>query len=142
MSNPPLVSVIIPAFNAARFLAQTLQSVRDQTHSHFEAIVVDDGSSDETAAIGKRFAAQDARFTLLQQENAGSCAARNVALERARGDWIAYLDAADFWFPQKLERQLGLAAQDAKANLLFTNYYIWDGQSDLGLRYPKGRKIP
>src|SRR5262245_19671391 len=103
MGASPLVSVIIPAFNAARFLKQTLESVQKQTHAGLQVLVVDDGSSDETAAIGKAFAAEDARFLLVQQPNAGSCHARNTALQQARGDWIAYLDADDVWFPEKIE---------------------------------------
>jgi glycosyltransferase involved in cell wall biosynthesis len=101
-----LVSVIIPAFNAAEYIGQTLDSVFAQTYPKIEVIVVDDGSSDATSAVTKEFAARDARIQLVQQSNAGTGAARNTAIRKARGEYIAPLDADDFWFPEKLEKQV------------------------------------
>jgi len=93
-------------------------------------IVVDDGSTDRTGEIAQRFVEKDARFILLRQKNAGECVARNVALERARGEWIAFLDADDVWLSKKLAAQLDLLKQEPRANLLFTDYFSWDGQND------------
>jgi len=87
-ARPP-VSILIPAFNAAPTLAESLASVQAQTFGNFEAIVVDDGSRDETAAIAEATRAQDPRFHLLRQANHGRAAALNTALSRARGQWIA-----------------------------------------------------
>jgi glycosyltransferase involved in cell wall biosynthesis len=106
-----LVSVIIPAFNAAESIRQTLDSVLAQTYSKIEVIVVDDGSSDATSTIVKEFAAKDARIRLVQQSNAGVGAARNTGIRKARGKYIAPLDADDFWFPEKLEKQVARLEQ-------------------------------
>jgi glycosyltransferase involved in cell wall biosynthesis len=141
-SATPPVSVIIPAFNAAGVIGETLESVRNQTFQNFEAIIVDDGSTDDTAAIARRFCETDPRFTFVTQANAGASVARNTGILRARGEWIALLDHDDVWFPQKLERQLALGREDTRANFLFTNFYLWDGQRDLRLMYPDDRSFP
>ena len=94
------ISVVIPAYNAVRFLPRCLASVFSQTLSPLEVIVVDDGSQDETAALAESFGA-----TVLRRPNGGLSAARNTGIEAAQGDWIALLDADDLWSPQKLELQ-------------------------------------
>lgn len=102
----PLVSVILPAYNAARFIRATIESVLRQTFSRFELIVVDDGSTDATAAIIAEAARYDPRIILLHQPNSGVAAARNRAIEHARGRYIAPIDADDLWFPEKLFKQV------------------------------------
>lgn len=102
----PLVSVIIPAYNAERFIQKTLESVVNQTYHNIEVLVVDDGSQDKTAEIVKSIAQQDSRVILLQQENTGVAAARNLAISKSRGEYIAPIDADDIWFPQNLEKQV------------------------------------
>lgn len=106
-----LVSVIIPAFNAAADIRQTLNSVLAQTYQEIEVIVVDDGSSDATPAIVEEFVTRDARFQLVRQSNAGVGAARNAAIQKACGKYIAPLDADDLWFPEKLEKQVARMEQ-------------------------------
>jgi glycosyltransferase involved in cell wall biosynthesis len=106
-----LVSVIIPVFNAESDIRQTLQSVLAQTYQEIEVIVVDDGSSDHTIAIVEEFVTRDDRFQLLRQCNAGVGAARNAAIRKARGKYIAPLDADDLWFPDKLEKQVARMEQ-------------------------------
>lgn len=93
----PLISVVIPAYNAERFILRTIQSVLDQSYDRFEVWVVDDGSTDRTAAVVHEIAQQDARVRLLRQTNAGVAAARNLAIRQANGDWIAPVDADDLW---------------------------------------------
>ena len=102
----PLISVIIPAYNAENFIAKTLLSVLSQTYQNIEILVVNDGSTDTTAEIVKSFAQKDNRVILLQQSNAGVAAARNLAIEKSRGEYIAPIDADDIWYPQNLEKQL------------------------------------
>jgi glycosyltransferase involved in cell wall biosynthesis len=114
--NRPLVSVIIPAFNAQPFLRQTLESVRVQTCRHFEVIIVDDGSTDGTVLIAQSVANADPRFRLLQQPHNGVAAARNLAVAHAVGEFIAPLDADDIWHPEKLRLQVR-ALQDAPAKV-------------------------
>jgi len=109
--DKPLVSVIIPAFNAEADIRQTLNSVLAQTYPAIEVIVVDDGSADATSAIVDEYVSRDARFQLVRQSNGGVGAARNSAIQRARGKYIAPLDADDLWLPEKLEKQIACMEQ-------------------------------
>jgi len=102
----PIVSVIIPAYNAEAFIEQTLNSVLQQTYSDLEVIIVDDGSKDCTGAIVKAFAERDPRITFYQQRNKGVAAARNLAIEKSSGKYIAPVDADDIWYPTKIEKQV------------------------------------
>jgi glycosyltransferase involved in cell wall biosynthesis len=102
----PLVSVIVPAYNAASTVQDTLRSVLAQTCARIEVIVVDDGSTDDTATAVAQIAHQDARVRLEQRPQCGVAAARNYAIRCASGEFIAPMDADDLWHPTKLERQL------------------------------------
>lgn len=97
------VSVVIPCYNGAAYLRETLESALAQTHAPLEVIVVDDGSTDDSAAIAESFGPP---VRVIRQENRGESAARNVGVRASRGDWIAFLDADDLWDPCKLEAQL------------------------------------
>jgi glycosyltransferase involved in cell wall biosynthesis len=99
--NFPAVSVVIPAYNAAKFISQAIESVLQQTLQPLEIIVVDDGSTDDTAKIAKSFAVR-----LVRQENLGASAARNRGIREARGEFIAFLDADDLWTKDKLKTQI------------------------------------
>lgn len=104
---PPLVSVLIPAFNAASWIGECIRSALQQTWHRIEVIVVDDGSTDRTAAVAENFARNGVR--VIRQKNGGASSARNTALSEARGDYIQWLDADDILFPDKIERQLRVA---------------------------------
>jgi GT2 family glycosyltransferase len=107
-----LVSVVIPTYNHASLLGRALQSVLDQTYPHWEALVVDNHSDDNTDEIVN--AIRDPRIRLLKIHNHGVIAAsRNLGIREARGEWIAFLDSDDCWYPRKLERLMGVAASDA-----------------------------
>ncbi len=124
----PLVSVIIPAYNADYFIGRTLNSVLGQTYPHFEVIVVDDGSRDRTAEIVRSFTRQDPRIQLIQQSQQGVSAARNLGIARSQGLYIAPLDADDIWYPQKLEKQVDrLEASDLSVGLV----YAWSSYIDI-----------
>ncbi|MCC2641102.1 MAG: hypothetical protein K0S45_1515 [Nitrospira sp.] len=99
----PRVSVVIPTYNCAQFLGRTVDSALGQTYRDFEVIVVDDGSTDETQTLMQTYG-ESIRY--LYQKNQGASAARNVAVSRATGEFIAYLDADDMWSPEKLARQV------------------------------------
>ena len=103
-----LVSVTIPAFNAAASIGRAIQSVLTQTYPLIEVLIVDDGSQDKTGEIVRKAASHDRRVRLLTQENRGVAAARNLGIEHSRGDYIALLDADDVWFPEKLEKQVAV----------------------------------
>jgi GT2 family glycosyltransferase len=100
------ISVIIPAYNAESFIAETLNSVLTQSYRDLEVIVIDDGSTDRTAKIVEKIARGDTRVRLVFQQNAGVAAARNAGIKVVRGEWFAFLDADDIWHPHKLEKQL------------------------------------
>lgn len=93
------LSIIIPAFNAEKYLSETCTSLIEQSLHDWECIIVDDGSSDGTALIAQEFCSADSRFRMLQQENLGVSAARNKGIEAARGAYLAFLDADDLWEP-------------------------------------------
>ncbi len=101
-----LVSVIVPAYNAAATIGEALESALAQTYPDLEVITVDDGSTDATADIVTSFAARDPRVRLLRQANAGVAVARNLAIAHARGAYVAPLDADDLWHPEKLALQV------------------------------------
>lgn len=101
-----LVSVVIPAYNAERFLERTLRSAAAQTHPTLEIIVVDDGSTDTTRDIAVKAAEADERIKVISVANGGVARARNTGIEHARGDYVAFLDADDLWHPTKIALQV------------------------------------
>lgn len=106
------VSVILPAFNAARTLHEPLDALLAQSHEAWEAIIVDDGSSDETAAVAERYAKRDRRIQLVRQANAGVSVARNRGIAEARHDWLLFLDADDTIAPEHLRLMTAALARD------------------------------
>jgi hypothetical protein len=104
------VSIIVPAFNAAATIAETLRSICAQTWTQWEAIVVDDGSTDETSAVVAEFVGREPRISLLRQDNGGEASARNTGLARATRDWLLFLDADDWISPVHLERMMSALA--------------------------------
>ena len=118
-----LVSIITPTFNAEKFIRATIESVLNQSYQNWEMILVDDASTDKTIAIIKEFTIKDNRIKLIElSKNSGNGFARNVALEKAVGKYIAYLDADDIWLPIKLENQI----QFLKANNLPFTFSFYD----------------
>jgi glycosyltransferase involved in cell wall biosynthesis len=105
------VSVVIPVWNGERYLAESIESVLAQTHSDFELIIVDDGSTDDTAIIADHYACMDPRVRLVRQPNQGVAGARNTGLEVARGEWVACLDHDDLMLPHRLERQIAFITE-------------------------------
>lgn len=123
---PPLVSIIIPCYNAERWLLETLGSAMAQTWSNKEIIVVDDGSTDKSWAIVQSF--QSVHLKTIQQVNQGASAARNRGLQEAQGDFIQFLDADDLLSPRKIETQIS-RLQDASPGTLAVcgTVHFWDG---------------
>lgn len=115
--HAPLVSVIVPVYAGERFLADALDSVRAQTYSNVETIVVDDGSPDGCAAI----AAARGDVRLLREPHGGVAAARNAGLRAARGELIAFLDQDDEWLPQRLERGVAAMARRPELDFVMTH---------------------
>lgn len=118
-----LVSIIMPAFNAAGTLPESLTSVCQQDHPYWELLVIDDGSSDNTVELVTEYARTDPRIKLIRQpSNQGVAAARNAGIAAAQGRYIAFLDSDDLWLPQKLSLQLK-AMHENQALVSMTAYY-------------------
>ena len=126
-SKDNLVSVVIPAYNAAAFIADTLSSMLAQTYAHLEILVVDDGSCDRTPDIVKAVARQDTRVRLLQQPNAGVAAARNFGIQNACGEFVAPIDADDLWHPEAMSK---LVSQFQKSPQQVGVVYTWSVDID------------
>lgn len=117
-----LVSIITPAYKAASFVSTTIESVRAQSYPHWEMLIADDCSPDDTRAVIADWARRDPRIRLIALPvNSGPAGARNAALSEARGRWIAFLDSDDLWLPEKLERSIAFAQRHGAA-LTYTGY--------------------
>lgn len=105
--SAPLVSVITPLYNCEKYVSGTIQSVIDQTFTHWEMLITDDKSTDKSYSVAQSWLDKDDRIKLFQlEENRGAAAARNHSIEHATGRYIAFLDSDDRWMPQKLEKQI------------------------------------
>jgi glycosyltransferase involved in cell wall biosynthesis len=105
-----LVTVVVPAYNASRFIERTLRSIQAQTYSKLEILVVDDGSTDNTADLARQYAEEDSRILVISNLKQGVSVARNRGIEIARGKYVAFIDANDLWHPTKIEKQMAVMA--------------------------------
>lgn len=127
----PEVSVIIPAYNAEAYLAETIESARAQTFRSFEILVIDDGSSDNSADVAERFTPQ---VRVLRKKNGGPASARNLGIRESSGKYIAFLDSDDLWMPDKLARQVAYFESHPAVGLLYGEalmFRIVDGEKRL-----------
>jgi len=132
----PRVSVIVTVYNAASFLEPTLRSLLAQTFRNFETVVVDDGSTDDSAALVELLAAGDSRIRLIRQANAGVADALNRGIAESRGEFIALLDHDDLWHPAKLARQVELLERDETVGFVGCYSALLDaGHRHLGWRF-------
>lgn len=129
----PLVSVIIPAYNAEQFVERTLSSVLNQTYQNLEVIVVNDGSHDRTAEIVSEMAHRDERIILLQQPNSGVAAARNLGIQHSRGEFIAPIDADDIWHPENIAKQVNCALEGGSSVGMVYSWSIYIDETDAPL---------
>lgn len=121
-----LVSVIMPSYNASQFIAESINSVLLQTYSNWELLVVDDCSKDHSVEVVQKFIDIDGRVRLFPLErNVGAAAARNIAIEHAKGQYIAFLDSDDVWNEDKLKKQLAFMKQNSYA-FTFSDYYVME----------------
>jgi glycosyltransferase involved in cell wall biosynthesis len=126
--SQPRITVVIAAFNAARTIGSALRSVLAQTEQEFEVVVVDDGSTDDTAEIARSFTS-DPRIRVITQRNQGPAAARNAGLAAARGDYVAMLDADDLWLPEYLHVMGGALDAAPEAAFAYTDAWVLDDET-------------
>jgi glycosyltransferase involved in cell wall biosynthesis len=125
-NSEPLVSVVIPAYNAALYLEDAVKSLQAQTYKNLHIIIVNDGSKDATAEVADRLAAQDARITVIHKANAGVSAARNDALKAVKGEYVCFLDADDAYLPQKVTKQVHFLETHPDLALVYSDNYNGD----------------
>lgn len=118
----PLISIITPNYNCARFIAQTIESVLAQTYTNWEMLIVDDCSTDGSYEIAQEYAEKDSRIKVFRNEkNSGAAVSRNRAIEASSGEYVAFLDSDDLWLPEKLEKQIAFM-QKHDCDFSFTEY--------------------
>lgn len=133
----PLVSIIIPAYNYARFLPQTLQNILEQKYSDWECIIVDDGSADDTAQVAAQFTAGDARFRYVHQHNQGLSAARNTGIAHSKGTYIQFLDADDLLHDNKISLQAAFLEAHPAVEIVYGDFLYF--HTDRPAQKLKGR---
>ena len=124
--EPGLVSVVVPTYNRAYCICRAIDSVRAQTYSNWEIVIVDDGSKDDTAAVISSKYGDDSRVRYIYQENTGVTGARNKGIRETRGDYVAFLDSDDFWKPWKLETQVACFKRFPEVGMVFTEFEAVD----------------
>jgi len=124
------VSIITPTYNRADFLPVAIESVQAQSFPDWEMLIVDDGSTDNTAELVNRYSAQDSRIRYFQQPNQGQSVARNHALGEARGEFICFLDSDNAWLPDKLEKQLAVFQQEPDVDIVYGDCITINEQGD------------
>jgi glycosyltransferase involved in cell wall biosynthesis len=125
----PDVTVILPAYNAAQYISETIDSVLNQSYQNFELLVIDDGSTDNTADLVRAYVQQDSRVQIISQPNQGVSAARNHGIDRAVGEFLAFLDADDLWVPDKLEAHVRHLCSDDRLGMSFARIEYIDSES-------------
>jgi glycosyltransferase involved in cell wall biosynthesis len=128
--NNPLVSVIMPAYNAEKYITDSINSVIAQTYTEWEIIVIDDGSTDNTSSVVKKITEKDNRVKYIYQENGRQGKARNNGIRHSQGEYIAFLDADDLWVPEKVRIQVELL-QTKKMDLVFSDSYIFEDKPEI-----------
>lgn len=134
-----LVSIVLPVYNGQAYLRQAVESVLSQKHAPLELIAIDDGSTDGSAAI---LAGYGDRIVVIRQENSGVAAARNAGIERARGEFVAFLDQDDWWLPEKIARQVALFQRNERLGLVHTAASFYDESRDRFMGHPDPEARP
>lgn len=116
-----LISIIVPAYNAEKYLKETILSVQQQTYKNWELIIVNDGSTDNTSSIINEFSSNDSRIKYYYQPNGKQAKARNFAISKSSGYYLAFIDADDLWHPEKLEKQINVFRRFSHIDLVYTN---------------------
>lgn len=121
------ISVIIPTYNREKTIERAVRSVLEQTYTDFELLVIDDGSTDGTESLIEKIIDERIRYIKLK-ENGGPSNARNAGVRLAEGEWVAFQDSDDFWYPDKLEKQLAYAETHPEYDLVYCSYRVFSGE--------------
>ena len=135
----PLVSVIIPAYNAEKYIERTIHSVLLQNYENIEIIVIDDGSTDNTATVVKKLANEDKRLHYVHQQNGGVSSARNHGYKLSKGEYLAFLDADDIWLPNNVSKKLAHLQDNPDVGLVHSDAMVID-ENDNSLNETKKGK--
>jgi len=128
-SSEPLVSIIIPCFNYADYLPETINSVLNQTYKNLEIIIVDDGSIDQTKDLSQKFSKQDSRIRYFYQKNNGTSSAKNFGIEVSTGDFIQFLDADDILLPNKIGKQVQYFKKDRNLDIVYGDARFFESET-------------
>ncbi len=144
VNSQPLFSVIVPTYNQAEFLPVALDSILSQTYDNWEAIVVNDGSTDQTVEVMNGYAKKDARIRIIHKTNGGVASALNEGIKTARGEWICWLSSDDMFEPEKLEVHLQAIKENPDIRFFHTNYFLFDEERSVkcALKSDPGEFIP
>jgi len=131
----PLISIIVPVYNTEKYIDETIRSVVDQTYQHWELVLVDDGSTDQSNRIIEKWIQEDRRIRYSFKENGGQASARNVGIQICKGEYIAFLDADDLYMPERLQSQI----EDIKnhdADFYYGGGYFFEVKDGKKIRTP------
>ncbi len=125
------ISVVMPVYNAQRYLTEAIESILNQTYPHFEFIIIDDGSTDRTLDMVQQYKKNDSRIRVISRPNTGIVGALNDGIKAAEGDFIARMDADDIALPDRFSKQLGRMQSDPDLVILGTNFYFIDASGNI-----------
>jgi len=138
VESSPLVSIIIPVYNAGNYIAETINSVHNQSYTNWELILINDGSKDNSAIVIQEFL-QDPRITYYYQDNAGVSTARNIGIKKCRGKYIAFLDADDLWLRENLEMKVSFLESDGSYGWVYSDMLEYRQATGTTTAAPIGR---
>lgn len=141
MVHKGLVSIIMPSYNTAAFIAESIRSVLSQTYANWELLIVDDCSTDATDEVIASFLSDPRICYLKNERNSGAAVTRNRAIREAKGEWIAFLDSDDMWMPEKLERQLAFMEEHGYRFSCTNCEVIGENSEPLGRVYKSPRRV-
>jgi len=126
-----LVSVVVPVYNVEKYVDRCLESIVNQSYRNIEILLIDDGSTDDSGRICDLWAAKDCRICVYHKENEGLGSARNLGIERAKGEYIAFIDSDDWWELDLVEKMITVG-ESKKADLIFMDFY-WEEKQESGI---------
>jgi len=137
----PMISVIVPIYNAEKYLHYCLDSIKAQTYQDYEVLMVNDGSTDSSADICKKYQNEDGRFKLIMQANAGPSIARNTGIDAAKGEYVFFIDSDDYIHCQTFELMMSAATEEPDSDIVFAKGMLSKDYSDLKENLKEGYKV-